>query len=284
MKYASRSLGIAIWLLSSTSLLAQNGPSSTGNQSAPPGANSNETQLVPSTPPTTQGPVDILTDTRGVDLGPYVTRIVNVVRPHWYAVIPPSARAPLMKKGTLLIQFRVTKDGNVTDLQYVQSSGDVALDQAAHDGITSSAPFPPLPKDFACEYVALRFHFYYNPAKGDLKQNLADRPYYPCVTSSLHVIGEVGIKVLPNSAELLTGAKQQFSAILRGTENSAVNWSVKGSGCAASACGSISVDVLYTAPSNAPDPPKITVTVAPASNPSETDSATITIVQPNPPH
>ena len=48
-------------------------------------------------------------------------------------------------------------------------SGDVALDRAAWGGITASAPFAPLPSEFHGPYLALRFHFYYNPAKGDME-------------------------------------------------------------------------------------------------------------------
>jgi TonB family protein len=282
MKYASR-LVIAVGLAFSTTLLAQNSPSS-GGGSGPIEANPKRTEPTPSKLPTTQGPIDILTDTRGVDLGSYITRVVHDIREHWYIVVPESARPPLTKKGTVLIAFRIMKDGKITDLHYVHGSGDVALDQAAHDGIMTSAPFPALPREFACEYVALQFHFYYNPTQDDIKQHPPDRQVFPCVTSSVHMIGEIGIKVFPSSAELATGAKQQFSAIVTGAENSAVGWSVRGPGCVASACGSVSADGLYTAPSVIPDPPKVTVTVTLTSGPSETDSASVTIVEPNSRH
>ena len=35
--------------------------------------------------------------------------------------------------------------------------------------ITASNPFPPLPGEFQGKYLALRFHFYYNPDKSDLQ-------------------------------------------------------------------------------------------------------------------
>jgi outer membrane biosynthesis protein TonB len=50
-----------------------------------------------------------------------------------------------------------------------ESSGDVALDRAAWGGITASNPFPPLPDEFGGSYLALRFHFYYNPQKGEIR-------------------------------------------------------------------------------------------------------------------
>jgi hypothetical protein len=42
----------------------------------------------------------------------------------------------------------------------VAISGDVALDRAAWNGITSSNPFPPLPTDFTGPSLALRVRFY----------------------------------------------------------------------------------------------------------------------------
>lgn len=115
------------------------------------------------------GPLDVLSDTMGVDFGPYLARVLHDVRENWYRIIPESARAPLMKKGKVSIEFAILKDGQVAGLQIVGTSGDVALDRAAYGGITASKPFPPLPSEFGGQYLALRFHFFYNPDKSDLQ-------------------------------------------------------------------------------------------------------------------
>src|SRR5450432_2106188 len=115
------------------------------------------------------GPMDVLSDTMGVDFGPYLARVLHDVRENWYRIIPESARAPLMKKGKVSIEFAILKNGQVAGLQIVGTSGDVALDRAAYGGITASKPFPPLPTEFGGQYLALRFHFYYNPDKSDLQ-------------------------------------------------------------------------------------------------------------------
>ena len=115
------------------------------------------------------GPLDVLSDTMGVDFGPYLARVLHDVRENWYRIIPESARAPLMKKGKVSIEFAILKDGQVAGLQIVGTSGDVALDRAAYGGITASKPFPPLPAEFGGQYLALRFHFYYNPDRADLQ-------------------------------------------------------------------------------------------------------------------
>jgi len=115
------------------------------------------------------GPMDVLSDTMGVDFGPYLARVLHDVRENWYRIIPESARAPLMKKGKVSIEFAILKNGQVAGLQIVGTSGDVALDRAAYGGITASRPFPPLPSEFGGQYLALRFHFYYNPDKSDIQ-------------------------------------------------------------------------------------------------------------------
>src|SRR5579862_5842822 len=113
-----------------------------------------------------QGALDILSDTQGVDFGPYLQRILQDVRENWYHLIPESAE---MKKGKLAIEFAITKDGQVADMRLVASSGDTALDRPAWGSITDSNPFPPLPSDFTGPYLALRFRFYYNLDKADLQ-------------------------------------------------------------------------------------------------------------------
>jgi len=115
------------------------------------------------------GPMDVLSDTMGVDFGPYLARVLHDVKENWYRIIPESARAPLMKKGKVSIEFAILKNGQVAGLQIVGTSGDVALDRAAYGGITASKPFPPLPSEFGGQYLALRFHFYYNPERSEIQ-------------------------------------------------------------------------------------------------------------------
>ena len=112
-----------------------------------------------------QGALDILSDTQGVDFGPYLQRVLQNVRENWYHLIPESVE---MKKGKLALEFAIMKDGNVRGLTLTNSSGDIALDNPAIGAIKLSNPFPPLPSEFTGPYLALRFRFYYNPDKADL--------------------------------------------------------------------------------------------------------------------
>ena len=113
---------------------------------------------------------EILTDTMGVDFGPYLTRIVQIVKQNWYNLMPPSVYPPILKQGKLSIEFVILKDGKTTGMVVHTSSGDVALDRAAWASITASTPFPPLPKEFPGQILGLRFYYFYNLEPGaDLK-------------------------------------------------------------------------------------------------------------------
>ena len=115
------------------------------------------------------GNLEVLSDTQGVDFGPYLARVLQAVRMNWYNIIPEEARAPLMKRGKVSIEFAIMPDGKIAGMTLRGPSGDVALDRAAWGGITASNPFSRLPNEFHGPYLALRFHFYYNPAKGDME-------------------------------------------------------------------------------------------------------------------
>jgi TonB family protein len=113
---------------------------------------------------------EILTDTMGVDFGPYLTRITQIVRQNWYSLMPPSVYPPILKQGKLSIEFVILKDGKTTGMVVHTSSGDVALDRAAWGSITASTPFPPLPKEFPGQILGLRFYYFYNlEVSNDLK-------------------------------------------------------------------------------------------------------------------
>jgi TonB family protein len=112
---------------------------------------------------------EILTDTMGVDFGPYLTRVVQIVRQNWYSLMPPSVYPPILKQGKLSIEFVILKDGKSASMVIHTSSGDVALDRAAWGSITASTPFPPLPKEFPGKLLGLRFYYFYNLEVSDVK-------------------------------------------------------------------------------------------------------------------
>lgn len=112
---------------------------------------------------------EILSDTMGVDFGPYLQRVKHAVEQNWYAVIPEIAKPPLLKQGKVVIDFVILKDGRVAGMRVAGPSGEASFDRAAWSGISASNPFPPLPTEFKGEYLQLRFHFFYNPTANELQ-------------------------------------------------------------------------------------------------------------------
>ena len=113
---------------------------------------------------TKSGPVEILSDTHGVNFGPYLRDALADVRRNWYQRIPADAQT---KKGKLAIEFAILPDGRIQALKLSETSGDVSLDRPAWEAITAVNPFPALPSAFNGPYLALRLRFYYNPNMAD---------------------------------------------------------------------------------------------------------------------
>lgn len=111
-------------------------------------------------PASVQSSLQLLSDPQGVDFKPYLIRILATVRRNWLAIIPESAR--LGRRGKVLLQFIVARDGSVPKLVIAMPSGAEALDRAAVAGISASVPFPPLPPEFKGREVRLQFGFAYN--------------------------------------------------------------------------------------------------------------------------
>ena len=205
-------------------------------------------------------PAEILTDTMGVDFSPYMTQIVKTVRQNWYNIMPPSVYPPISKQGKLTIEFQILKDGTVSGLMRDTSSGDVALDRAAWGSISTSTPFPPLPKEFPGKLLGMRFYFFYNLKPTDISISIS-----PCV-----------------DVRVPAGSTLQFSALGEEITDTSVTWSVSGPGCSKSDCGTISDGGLYTAPANIPTPPTVVVEAKSRSDPSVTGKTRLTVVKGSP--
>jgi TonB family protein len=262
MNYPLR-LGFLVWVICANPLFAQSQPSSTGQmlQSSPSAKERVASHLQNS------GTLQILSDTQSVDFSQYRQRVLQAIRTNWLNLMPEAALSPPFGKGKVEIEFAILRTGSVAGMKLISSSGDRQLDRAAWGGITSSNPFPPLPAEFTGRYLTLRFRFYYNSDPNDPNS----------------VTRATLVTVLPLHADLAAGAKQKFSATVTSpsTADSKVIWAVAGDDCADAACGSVSGDGTYTAPSKISHPKTVTITATLASDPAKMDSATVNI-QPNP--
>jgi TonB family protein len=269
------SVGIAVCLIWNGLLFAQNGTSSTEQQESQ-ASNSHPQEGKPQIDEHGRalGEIDVLSDPRGVDFGPYLQGVTRDVRLNWYNLIPSSARCPLARTGTVSIEFAIDKHGHVAAIKLADggSSGDTKLDRAAWGAIAGSDPFPPLPKEFSGSYIALRFRFYYNPlTASEIGSDVPRSQGTPPSAIRVKIYG------VPGDVQVPVGSSQLITAAVEGTTNQVLRWTVVGVGCSGSACGTV-MDGLYIAPALRPDPPVVNVFAIAAADPSARACTTIHLV------
>jgi Abnormal spindle-like microcephaly-assoc'd, ASPM-SPD-2-Hydin len=97
-------------------------------------------------------------------------------------------------------------------------------------------------------------------------------------SANLIVVPAVVVGVTPANVSVTAGATQQFAASVTGTSNTAVAWTVSGTGCSGTACGTISSSGIYTAPAAVPSPATVTTTATSVADPTKSASANVTIM------
>lgn len=110
------------------------------------------------------GGVQVLSDTQGVDFNSWLTRWHRETQKTWDPLIPDEVNAPLLKKGAVVIRFKILPNGRLVepDGMFLEGrSGDTALDRAAWGALTGSN-YPPLPREFHGPFLELRAIFLYN--------------------------------------------------------------------------------------------------------------------------
>jgi protein TonB len=94
------------------------------------------------------------------DWGDYAEGMVSRIRVNWYSNMPHLIQTGL--KGVVTIRFTIHRDGSITDVTILQSSGVPPYDFAAKKGIELSSPLNPLPANFPNETERVTAMFYYN--------------------------------------------------------------------------------------------------------------------------
>ncbi len=90
---------------------------------------------------------------------------------------------------------------------------------------------------------------------------------------------QIRVTLTPNTASTHLTLSVQFTATVQNSTNSAVTWSLSGTGCSGAACGTISTAGLYTAPVSVPNPATVTVKATSVADSSKSASATVTILE-----
>jgi TonB family protein len=103
------------------------------------------------------GPLDF--DPQGADFTAWINQWKNEVYRNW--IVPPSFT--LGAKGRVELRFTVERDGRLSAVSVVKSSGTPSLDRAAQNALVSSRLLP-LPSDFGPARVTIGVTFLYNMA------------------------------------------------------------------------------------------------------------------------
>ena len=100
---------------------------------------------------------DIKFDAKGVDFNPWLRRFVAQIKRNW--LVPQAA---MMMKGHVVIQFNVLRNGTITDLRIVQTSGIPPFDLAAFNSLKLSNPTLALPTEYPDDKAFFTVTFHYN--------------------------------------------------------------------------------------------------------------------------
>lgn len=96
-------------------------------------------------------------------------------------------------------------------------------------------------------------------------------------TAVVTVAPPVVVKISPATATVAVSQKQPFTASVTGSTNTAVTWTVSGSGCTGAACGTVNSSGVYSAPPTVPSPATVNVTATSVANPKVSASAVVTV-------
>jgi TonB family protein len=97
-------------------------------------------------------------DTKGFDFGKWLRDFYYKVYSNW---IIPLAFESLRRSGMLTLHFYVARDGSISGLELLDSSGVVSYDDAAMSAIARSDPFLRLPDGYPDDRMEVKCRFIY---------------------------------------------------------------------------------------------------------------------------
>ncbi len=97
-------------------------------------------------------------DTGGHDLGPYLKKLVELVKSNWR--IPEIAR--LEAGGIVVVYFELHQNGMIEQTTVIQNSDFEPLDTSSYNAVRNVYQAPPLPSHIEEPWIPIKFSFYYN--------------------------------------------------------------------------------------------------------------------------
>jgi len=97
-------------------------------------------------------------DPQGADFTVWINHFKNQVYRNW--IVPQAA---MFYAGHVDFEFTLERDGSMSALEILKSSGVSSFDRSARNALTASR-FMPLPDDYGPPRVTMQVTFYYNEA------------------------------------------------------------------------------------------------------------------------
>ncbi len=94
----------------------------------------------------------LLDEQQNIDMRKYFSEVQRRVRRNWN----PKFK---MEEYTTVLNFTIQRNGHITGLEVVRTSGSEDMDREALKAIQNSAPFAPLPENFPLDTVNIGFNF-----------------------------------------------------------------------------------------------------------------------------
>jgi len=123
----------------------------------PPDTSPKASQTAPSVPDAVRNLSGLRFDPRGADFTLWINTFKNEVYRNWVA--PQEALSGV--RGHVCIEFTVGRDGSISSLKVLISSGTASLDRAAQNALSRSH-FRPLPGDYSPPRLTIQVTLYYN--------------------------------------------------------------------------------------------------------------------------
>lgn len=109
--------------------------------------------------------VDVLSDTQGANLQPYLKGVLHQIYEQWTPLIPADAQPPASRQGMTQIRLTIHRDGSIAAMRLDASTYDNALNHAAWAAIKGVGQLSPLPREFHGSNLELRIHFLVNQSE-----------------------------------------------------------------------------------------------------------------------
>lgn len=105
----------------------------------------------------------ILSNTQGVDFNSYISHeVMAKIQREWSIQIQKLDNASAEKKGRVIFEFAIERDGSIGQMKKKQSTQEQPLDDVVQDAIHGASPFAGLPAKFPGKEITVRFQCDYN--------------------------------------------------------------------------------------------------------------------------